>query len=268
MSAALFRTSLKTNVQTMLSYAIGMCAYLWLFIWAYPSLMKSSALNSLLQSLPQGLLQLIGYQAGVSQVGDYLAGEYYGLIYVIILAIYVVTTATRLVAHAVDNGSMAYLLSTPVSRTKVALTQAAVLVVGVVVIGGLTTVAGLLGVQWLVQNAHLDVARFVEMNVVGMLLFLLVGAYCFVFSCMARDERTAIGCSAGLTTVFFAFKMISSLADHVSWLKYLTVFTAFNPQDLIHGQGHFASVALSLAIAALALFGIAIAGFRQREMSL
>jgi ABC-2 type transport system permease protein len=268
MSAALFRTSLTTHSQTMLSYAIGMAAYLWIFIWVYPYLTKSPALNTLLQSLPQGLLQVIGYQAGVSQVSDFLAGEFYGLIYLIILAIYAVTTSNRLMAHAVDNGSMAYLLSTPVSRTRIAVTQVAVLVFGVVFIGGFTTLAGVLGVQWFVQNPHLDVARFVEMNLVGVLLFLVVGAYCFVFSCIARDERTALSLSGVITTAFYAFKMVGSLDDHVSWLKNLSIFSAFNPQDLVHGQVHVWPLTLLLLVAAVALFGIAVAGFRRREMSL
>ncbi|MCL6626873.1 MULTISPECIES: hypothetical protein [Alicyclobacillus] len=117
MSAALFRTTLKIHTPTILSYALGTSVYLWLFIGVYPSLAKSSALNSLLQSLPPGMLQVIGYQSGVSQVGDFLAGEFYGLIYLIILAIYTVTTATKLMARSVDNGSMAYLLTCPCSRS-------------------------------------------------------------------------------------------------------------------------------------------------------
>jgi ABC-2 type transport system permease protein len=267
-SAALFRTMLKTNASTILSYAIGMSAYLWLFIWVYPSLTKSTALNSLLQSLPQGMLQLLGYQAGVSQVSDFLSGEFYGLIYLIILAIYAITTATKLMARAVDNGSMAYLLSTPVSRTRVALTQAAVLVVGVAIIGGLTTVAGLLGVQWFVHKPGLNVGHFVEMNVVGILLFCLVGAYCFLFSSVSQDERSAAGISASLTMVFYALKVVGTLDSHVSWLKNLSVFTVFNPQDLVHGRSHFVSISIWLALAAVVLFSIAIAGFRRREMSL
>jgi ABC-2 type transport system permease protein len=62
--------------------------------------------------------------------------------------------------------------------------------------------------------------------------------------------------------------MVGSLDDHVAWLKNLSIFTVFNAQDLVHGQGHVASLALLLLIAAVVLFGIAVAGFRRREVSL
>lgn len=64
-----------------------------------------------------------------------LAGEFYGLFYVIILAIYTVCAGTKLMAHLIDNGSTAHLLATPVSRTKIAVTQAIPLIVGIIVIG-------------------------------------------------------------------------------------------------------------------------------------
>ncbi|MCY0870870.1 MAG: ABC transporter permease subunit, partial [Firmicutes bacterium] len=199
MNRTFFQSMLKIHGKTTLSYGFGMAAYMMLVIWVYPSIARSPALNTLLKSMPQGMLKLFGYQSGVSQVGDYLAGEFYGLIYVIILAIYTVIASTKLIAHLVDNGSMAYLLATPVSRTKIALTQAVQLIVGIIVIGICATASALLGVHWFVRSGGLDVRHFIEMNIVGMLLFLVIGSYSYVFSCLARDERTALSMSASLT---------------------------------------------------------------------
>ncbi|MCL6515304.1 ABC transporter permease subunit [Alicyclobacillus sp.] len=268
MSTALFRTSMKMHMKTLLSFALGTAAYLWLFIWAYPFVAQSSALNQLLQDLPQGLLQMIGYQAGVSQMNDYLAGEFYTLIYIVILSIYVVTTATRLIAHPVDRGWMSCLLSTPVSRVRVALTQAAVLVSGIFLIAALTTVAGILGVHWLAPDAPFHVWQFVEMNAVAALLFLAVGGYGFALSCLCPDERAAAGTSAALTVVFFATKTVSALNDHVSWLKYLSLFTAFNPQGIAHGEASLAMVCPVLAIISVLLFAFGVLAFQRRQMAL
>jgi ABC-2 type transport system permease protein len=268
MSAALFRTSIKMHAQTLLSFAVGTAAYLWLFIWAYPFLAKSSALNNLLKDLPQGFLQIIGYQAGVSQMNEYLAGEFYGLVYIVILSIYVITTSTRLMAHPIDRGWMSCLLSTPVSRVQVALTQTAVLILGVVLVVALTTVAGILGVHWLAPDAPFDVRRFVEMNAVAGLMFLTVGGYGFALSCVCPDERTAVGISAALTVVFFATKTVSALDDHVSWMKYLSLFTAFDPQGITHGHAHLSVVCPALIAAAALLFAFAALAFRRRQMAL
>lgn len=95
MNAALLRCMLKTNAQTIFSYAIGMVFYLWMLLWVYPSIASSSALNTVLKAMPQSMLRLFGMQAGMQQLGDYLAGEFYGLIFIIIMAVYTLPTASK-----------------------------------------------------------------------------------------------------------------------------------------------------------------------------
>lgn len=271
MNCSLFRSMLKMHGKTMLTYGLGMAAYMLLVIGVYPSIAHSAALNTVLKSLPQGMMRLFGSPSGYSQVGNYLAGEFYVLLYVIILAIYTVSVSTKLMAHLIDNGSMAYLLATPISRTKIAVTQAIQLIVGIIVIGFCATASALLGVQWFVRGHGLDgldVSHFIEMNIVGVLLFLVIGSYSYLFSCMARDERTALSLSASLTVVFYALNTMGTLSDQVGWMKYLSVFAAFNAQTLINGQDNFAALSVSLAVAALVLFGLAVVGFRRRQLSL
>lgn len=268
MNFALFRSMLKFNLKSMLSYGIGMTFYLWLVTWMYPSIGQSPSLNSLLKTMPPALLKFVGYQTGISHVSDFLAGEFYGMIYVIILTIYTVMTATKLMAHLVENGSMAYLLATPVSRIKVAITQSVVLAVGICVIGLFSTLGGILGVRLLVPAGGLDTRFFVEMNVVGALLFLLIGAYSFLFSCIARDERQALSMSAVLTLIFYALHTGGTISDKFAWLNNLSVFTAFNASELIHGTAPFATTVAALSVSSIVLFAIAILGFRKRQMSL
>ncbi|QSO51672.1 ABC transporter permease subunit [Alicyclobacillus curvatus] len=268
MSKALFRSMLMSHGRTMIGYGFGMAIYQWLFIWVYPTLTKSSAMNSLLQSMPQGLMKVIGYNNGIGQLTDYLAGEFYGLIYIIVFAIFAITISTKLVAHLVDNLSMAYLLSTPVSRVRLAVTQAATLVTGAGVIALLCTVGGILGSRWFAPHSPLDTGKFIQLNLVGFLLFVVICAYAFLFSCVSRDERASNGLSAGLTLVFYALNTVGLLATHLSWMRRLSIFSAFNPQNIVHGQAHVVLLCISLAIGSILLFAAAVAGFRRRELAL
>lgn len=259
---------LKSNLRTVLGYGCGIVFYELIFIWIYPSIAKSAALNTLLKSLPQGWVNLVGYQSGVTNVSDFLAGEFYGLIYIIIMAIFTVVTATKLVAHMVDNGSLAYLLATPVARGNIARTQAALLGLGILFIGALSTLGGLLGVHLFLHDTHLNPLHFIELNVVGALLFLVIGGYSFIFSCLAKDERTALRASVILTLAFYLLNTVAKLSHMFSWLNHVTIFAAFNAQNLIHGSGDFSAIASGLAGASIACFAIAIVGFRKRQMSL
>ena len=56
---------------------------------------------------------------------------FYGMMSIIIPTIYVVVTANNLLARQVDDGSMAYVLSSPIKRRDVALTQIMFLVLSV-----------------------------------------------------------------------------------------------------------------------------------------
>ena len=62
---------------------------------------------------------------------------------------------------------MAYLLATPVSRVKIAITQAAVLIVGLLIIVVVTYVAGIVGAEWFLQDNNLNKDLFLKINIVG-----------------------------------------------------------------------------------------------------
>lgn len=271
MSITLFRTLMKSHLKSVLSYGIGTAFYLILLIYLYPSFAGSPALNSLLKSLPEGMLKLIGYQAGISNVGDYIAGEYYSLLYIIIVGIYAITAGVRLLAHMVDTGSMAYLLATPVSRVRILVTEFVVLLLGLFLIGCLTTVAGLLGVHLFVSDTGMEAGHFtvdfIRLNIVGTLLFAVVGAYTFLFATLAPDERTAASLASGITLIFYALNLLGTLADKFAWMRHLSLFTAFNAQQLMHGKGDFTVIAVGLIVATFCIAGTAVWTFSRRQFS-
>lgn len=268
MSAALFASTFRQGVRGLANYALGMVLYLWLFIWVYPSFAGSKALNTLLQGLPAGLLRVLGYTLGVTQLSGFLAGEFYSLLYLVILAIYAIFTGARVMAHLIDNRFMGYLLATPVARRRVACTQALVLLSGVVVIAALTTAGGLLGAAWFAPHAHIAAGPFVRMNLVGMLVFTVVAAYSFLFSALAPDERTALSLSTFVTLVFYGLHLVADLSNRLRWVAHLSLFTIFNPPALIAGRGAVLVDSLVLTGVTVALLVLAVLGFEQRQLPL
>lgn len=106
------------------------------------------------------------------------------------------------------------------------------------------------------------------MNLVGALLFCVVAAYSFLFSCLAPDERTALALSTALTMVLSAFHMATDLNGPFRWLNHLSLFAVLKSQRLIHGQGTFATDVTGLALASAVLIIAAVAGFRRRQLTL
>ncbi|MCL2353646.1 MAG: hypothetical protein FWC69_03340 [Defluviitaleaceae bacterium] len=84
---------------------------------------------------------------GLFTIPDLLAGGYYAMLGLLMPLVYVIITANSLVASQIDRGSMAYTLSTPITRVKVVFTQATYLVVALVAMFAVVTTAGLATAQ-------------------------------------------------------------------------------------------------------------------------
>ncbi|MEB6550954.1 ABC transporter permease subunit [Heyndrickxia sporothermodurans] len=269
MSAALFKTMLKMNGKSISSYAFGAAFYMLLIIWIYPSIAKSDALEQLFKEMPQNYLSAFGFDGGmINDLSGFLAAEYYGLLYLIILMIFSVVTATQLIARLVDRGSMAYLLSTPASRVRIAITQSTILVLGLLVITIFSILPVFIGTKWIIEDANINSWRFIEMNIVGFLLFFVISGYSFLFSCMFNDEKKALAVSGGLSIIFFAINLVAKMSTDFEWLKHVTIFSAFQPTEIAKGSVDILPVSLALGGAGIVLYVLAVIIFKKRDLPL
>lgn len=269
MNASLFKAMLKTNGKSIVSYAVGAAFYMFLVIWIYPSIAKSDALEQLFKEMPQGYLSAFGIDGGMlGDLSGFLAAEYYGLLFLIILMIFSVVTATQLIARLVDRGSMAYLLSTSTSRSQIAITQSIILVLGLATITLFSILPVLLGANWLIEDADINIVRFIEMNIVGFLLFFVISGYSFLFSCIFNDEKRALAISGGLSIIFFAINLVAKMSEDFEWLKKFTIFSAFQPTEIAKGTVDILPVSIALGGTGIALFVIAIVIFKKRDLPL
>ncbi|MGE7623490.1 ABC transporter permease subunit [Viridibacillus sp. NPDC096237] len=268
MNMFLFKANLRSQSKNFFSYAVGSLFYLWILIWVFPSIVSTEGVNKLIKSMPESLLKATGLSGGIQELNSYLAGEYYGLVFLLLLMIFSVVVSTQLVAHHVDKGSMAYLLTTPVSRTKIALTQAITLVLGLLIVILVTYVGGLVGVYWLLDDYEINHGLFLKMNLVGGLLFLVVCSYTFFFSCLFNDEKQSLGASAGLTIFFYGLDMVGKLSDDFEVLRNFSVFNLFRPQEIVSGNYEVGIVSIILFSVAVLIFAISIIVFKKRDLPL
>src|SRR5690625_6605155 len=70
----------------------------------------------------------------ISSYEQFISAEYYVLFYLFILSAFVIIISINLLAKLVDRGSMAYLLSTRVSRVQIVMTQITVLISGLFIV--------------------------------------------------------------------------------------------------------------------------------------
>ncbi|MNW37789.1 ABC-2 family transporter protein [compost metagenome] len=269
MSRILYKQMMKVNMKTFMNYAFGSAFYILLMFWIYPSIGKNvSAIDELVNAMPEGIGRAFGL-SGFGTAEAFISGEYYGLILILLLAIVCVQLSTQLIAKLVDQGSMAYLLSTPITRAKVALTQAVVLTTGLFLIMLVTTLAGFVGNAWFLQGEYeFNISRFIEMNVAAFLLFFAVGGISFLVSSLSNDEKRALGISGFITFGFFSLDLVGKFSDKTEWLRNLSIFSLYKPGDIINGTVNLWISFTILAVIGLTTFGLAIYFFRKRDLPL
>jgi ABC-2 type transport system permease protein len=268
MNVTLYKQMMKVNLKNFMNYALGSAFYIILMFWLYPGIATNTkALDELVKSMPAGVGRAFGLN-GFDSAEAFISGEYYGLILVLILSIVCVQISTQLMAKLVDQGSMAYMLSTPTTRGKVAFTQASVLVTGLFLIVAVTTIAGFAGNAWFLGNYEFDTTKFIKMNVSVFLLFFAVGGISFLVSSLSNDEKKALGISGFITFGFFSLDLLSKLSEKIDWMRNITIFSLYRPGEIVNGNVNLVVSTIILSAIGLVSFSLANVLFRKRDLPL
>ena len=122
MSWALFKYNIKNNYFIWILLTSIFIFYFSIILTMYdPESMK--ALDEVLEMLPEAMVKALGFADFGSTLYSYLASYLYGFLVFLFPIILSIIINHRLVAVLTDKGSMAYLLATPNSRTKIIITQ-------------------------------------------------------------------------------------------------------------------------------------------------
>jgi ABC-2 type transport system permease protein len=265
-SLPLFRATLKFNAVRWLVFAAILTMYFSIVIGMFDPGMKD-LLDIKLAAMPKNLLEAMNFKIKDSSLLGFVVGYLYGFLMVFLPLIYSIITADRMIARQVDAGSMAFLLATPVSRAAVARTQALFLLASITVLFGFITVWGIVISAFMFPGA-LDTANFIKLNIGLTLLYYALSGVGFFCSCASNESRYSLGVGGGLVVAFLLFKMLSGVGESVSWLKYFSLFTFFDPEAIVAGSEGVALSWTALAALAAALYAGGIALFSRKDLPL
>ncbi|MCG8484270.1 MAG: ABC transporter permease subunit, partial [Clostridia bacterium] len=123
MNYTLFKATAKANWVILLMITLVILMYVSISITMFdPDNIEK--MNAMLDMVPEGMLKAMGFENLGTDLTEYLSNYLYGFIFIMFPMIYCIIVSNKLIAKHVDSGSMAYLLTTPNSRVKIAVTQA------------------------------------------------------------------------------------------------------------------------------------------------
>lgn len=262
----LFKAGLRANWGLWLVFSLVLLMYISIMISMYdPD--NIDAMVQMYELLPQGMIDAFGFAETPTDLVTFVALYYYGFIILLFPLIFCIILANRLVAGLVDRGSMAYLLATPHSRVKIIVTQALFMVSAVVSLLVVNMLAGLFFSEALFPE-ELYLGAYLRLNLVTIFMTLAIGSICFFFSCLFNESRHALAFGGGVPLFFFAVNMLRNVGDNTDWLRYLTLYSLYNPMELAMDSSFPGGTLLVFALIGIVLYSLGPLIFSRRNLYL
>ena len=215
-------------------------AALWTaFPWIYLLLSAQVPLGDfqmLLRLIPEDWQKLSGVPiADVATPAGRVALAFVDPVVVLAATAWGITRGSDAVSGQLERGTLEMVLAAPVRRAAVFLAQAAATTAGAVVLVGVLTAAVCSAVAFGPWAGQVEPARFVPpaLNVLGLMICMAGIAAC-VSAADSHRWRTI-----GVMGAFYVFsilaKLVGRLSDTFSWVGWVSVFNAYEPQRLVSG---------------------------------
>lgn len=261
----MFKMTLKKNWPLLFLFFGVLTMYTAVMISMY-SPTDMEAITSMLSLAPENLMKAMGFSGLFTDLTGYLASWLYGLLMLGFPMVYCIILGNKLVAKTVDNGSFAYLLSTPNSRVKIIFTQGVYALFSVAVLFAAVFGSGVF-ICAAVFPGLLDIGAYFSLNLTTMLLNMSVIMICFFFSCLFNETKMSLGFGAGIPIAFLLMNMLGGVSADAEILKRISLYGLYDPVKLVQGETVSGVNLIYIGITAV-LFTAGILIFRKKRLPL
>ncbi|MGI8459692.1 MAG: ABC transporter permease subunit [Propionibacteriaceae bacterium] len=253
----LLRRSLADGRRSLVAWALGVAAAVFLYVPLYPSIGGNAQMRAMLDSLPPGMIQALGYDDIVTGAG-YVSATFYGLLGFAMLVIAATSWGTAAIAGEEESGALELTLAHAVSRRQVVAERWLAVALRLAV---LTAVAGVL-VLSLNSSADLevDVGGVLAISAAFLGLGMLCSTAAVAVGALTGRRVYALAAGAGLAVVGYAVNAVANQnADLDRWHVISPYHWAFGAKPLASGPDWgglgllWGGTALLLAVAVVAL---------------
>jgi ABC-2 type transport system permease protein len=264
MALEVLERSMAERRRSTIGWCVGAAVYTMINVAVFPEVKTQSGLNDLLQEYPPALMAMMGIDAktlDITSAVGYLSSQM-NMIGPLLLVLVGIAFGSASLAGEEESGTLAMVLSYPVSRARVLVEKGAALLLVVALMASallLTIVAGRL------FDLDIPLAQVLAFCVSLALLGGVFGMLALAVGAATGSKAMGTGIGA---VVAAATYLISSLAPVVSWVEPLRWASPFwyatgnNPL----ANGLAARDVAVLTASVVALWAIAVLAFDRRDL--
>lgn len=264
MVTPLFKQGLRNIAPLFGAVVAVLLVYIGTVVYLYdPSVSESLALMQ--EAMPE-LFAVFGMANPSATLLDFLLNYLYGFLLTATFVLLGAFMAQRYVVGPAKDGSLAWTLATPHSRTSLALTLAVVEAVAVVALTAILTVIEIALCEALFPK-ELQVGGLIRANLGLATLGLFVSSICFASGSFFQRPDFALWIGAGICLVFLLAGLAGTVGEGLAWLTDLSPFALYDAYGLASGDGGAAVGSAALAGASVLLFAAGVVSFGRRDFS-
>lgn len=257
--SALVRAHLSDRRRSLLAWGIPLGLWSAFIVIIFPSV--EGALSKAVQSYPEALKEAFGIDQ-LSSVEQYLQAEMLSLIVPLALGYLAVRAVSSGLSGAAESGRLDVLLSSPVSRSRIAAASFVATAVELAVVLALTIVLTSLGS--LVADAHLSLSAAIRGYANVWPLALLFASLGIVATGFSLRTPVVTGAVAGVLVTMYVIDLVGRLDPGLSWVRYASVFKYYG--NAIEGGIDPLSF-IGIAVVAIAAAGFGAWLFERRDLA-
>jgi ABC-2 type transport system permease protein len=263
MSGIMLRQAFRDQRRTMFWFAFGAALYVLAIIAFYPSIRDSSEqFEELLNAYPDAITEAFGID-DFSSFAGFVGAEALNVIWPLVAAGFAIVVGSAAVAGEIERGSVDLWLSVPVARWRLLLAKIVAALIGLLVIVVATVAAIAIGAAAIDEWPGIGPLLAVLVTLPGIVVTVL--GYSVLFSTMFGRRGIAAGLASGVTLLSYLFWIIANMSASVDWLRYLSIFSAYDAQAaLSDATVHWVGLAVLLLVG-IACAGAALAIFERRD---
>lgn len=186
------------------------------------------------KAYPPELMKAFGVENAAlifSSLEAFLAMEEYSIIWPIMVVILLCAWAGSAISGEIEKGTMELLLAQPISRLRIFVEKyfaGLVMLFLFVVIGNFSVIpmANYFNIGYQLEN-------LVKVSVIGFLFAWAIYALGMFFSALFSDKGKVYAATSGIFVIMYIIKIIASLKDSLSNLKYLSFFHYFDANSAL-----------------------------------
>lgn len=200
---------------------------------------------------------------------------FYPIVAVLLPLVYVVIVGNKMFASQIDNGSMAFILSTPIKRSKIALTQMIFMILSLVTMFLITTGVDVVLTKTIDNSLTLD--KIILLNL-GLLLFsLAMGSLTYMFSAIFNYSKHSLAFGGGFSLLFFISKILGLFGsdlflnmgvgiEPMAFFNKITMISLYNTSSILDDSTDYILHFTFLTLISITCYTLGVIWFTKKDI--